>query len=352
MSIWRKLRNSYYKVSGSHYKLLEGRQKVNGSWRNLGSADVPANMIVLFKAVPGSPWTVVSSPTLDDKYGKCHSAQGSAGGSHTHIHTTNTFTTGSMISPYYRDNGIYAGMMINHTHTYAHGHLAQTNHEPEWFGLCPAIGGFPIPITGFIFYDGFVDPDGWESDSALFNKFIKFKASSPGGTGGALTHQHSITLSTVANYAYVANAGLGSATQTHANHTHSVTHTHSNQSNNLSYYTLRPIHPTLETSKIPSGAIAFFIGSVVPGGWTQLSAMNDRYIKMMSFSGVTGGALTHTMNHSAMSTGSYGSSSRNPRSGSYYAKSGTSHQHYGSGVNHASGSLEPAYQQLLICKKN
>jgi len=352
MSPWKSLPSAGQRVGGVWKDFLGGFYKVGGVWKKF-FPDAPANIIVLFKSVPGSPWMVVSSPVLNDKYGKCHTAQGSAGGANTHVHAYQTLNTTYPTSYTAKQTGIYHNMMYGiHTHTCYHGHTAATNHEPPWFGLCPASGGFPIPTTGYIFYDGFVDPDGWESDSALFNKYIKFKTSSPGGTGGNGTHQHSITLNTNAAAIAVDNSGAGADHQRSANHAHTANHTHTT-SNNLYYYSLRPIHPIAETTVIPSGAVAFFIGSVVPGGWTQLSAANNRYIKMMSYAGATGGDLTHSEPHGSMYTGYYGATVCNPRSDpDLYCIPGSSHRHVISASGHTPVSFEPIYQQLLICKKN
>lgn len=352
MSVWKAITDIHYKVSGAWKKTLSVSYKVSGAWKKCWP-DIPANMIVLFKAVPGSPWTVVSSPALNDKYGKCHTAQGSAGGSHTHTHASSGFATNYPAGYDLRLTGIYKAMMSGyHLHSFGHGHTAAVNHEPQWYGLCPAIGGYSIPVTGYIFYDGFVDPDGWESDDTLFNRYIKFKTSSPGGMGGASTHQHYIALNTEYKHQYNDNSGLGTAHQHYANHRHTANHTHTS-SNNLYYRTLRPIHPKSVTLKIPSGAVALFIGNTVPSGWTQFSDVNDRYIKMMSYGGVNGGALTHVEDHNGMYTGYFSGSTCNPRGTGTASIPGSSHRHpLQNYQQHISATLEPEYQQLLICKKD
>lgn len=118
------------------------------------------------------------------------------------------------------------------------------------------------------------------------------------------------------------------------------------------------------TTPVPSGAIAIF-DVTCPGGWTQVSAWDGRFLKGSASYGATGGSSSHTHNQN-LGTATTGADNTSNPSGRVYwyeswssseyfmsirASAGASHQQYLK-TGAASKIAEPPHIQVIFCKKD
>ena len=129
------------------------------------------------------------------------------------------------------------------------------------------------------------------------------------------------------------------------------------------------------TSLIPAGTVMLFLQAAAPTGWTQVTAYNDKVLRLVNdnsgaavggswtITGITGGshaltiaelaAHTHTVSLVLASGGAGG----NPSGGTWHSStvtsssqgSGTAHDH---GASTSDGTWRPAYQNIIACSKN
>jgi hypothetical protein len=155
-----------------------------------------------------------------------------------------------------------------------------------------------------LFWDGGAAPTGWSCVSCLpgddfYQTFIRANETY-GGTGGSLTHTHTVT--------EVVNVGIGTASRqangnviSDATHTHTATTNIGTASNLPLYRQLKIIRRDIngQPSIIPSGAIGLF-DAAVPTGWTRYSAQDGYYTYGENIVGTTGGSNAH--NHTITGT--------------------------------------------------
>jgi hypothetical protein len=195
---------------------------------------VPASFISLFDTAVPAGWTRFSA--LDGKHPRGSTTYGATGGATTHTHTksggaTNNQSSGSNVCQGSTCEGDYA---IAHHHTVTSGTTGAGTNTPPYldmiFGQKNSQGA---ATAGLITITDVIPPLGWTRFSALDSKFPR-GASVYGGTGGAATHTHSVSLATGGPSA--TKCGLsGSQTGGGYNHTHSCTAT-TNAVSNLPPY--------------------------------------------------------------------------------------------------------------------
>ncbi len=150
-----------------------------------------------------------------------------------------------------------------------------------------------------LFWDGGTAPTGWDiisqSGEPFFNVFPK-GAATYGGTGGAASHTHTVSLVSVGPPSATTQVSGSGTNRASVSHTHTLNNQTVDTASNLPVYRqLRVIQYTSGIpTTIPAGAIAIF-DTTPPAGWTQYSAQDGYFIRT-SGSGVgnTGGSNTHS----------------------------------------------------------
>ncbi len=192
--------------------------------------NIDAGMVTLFTSTP-SGWTRFSA--LDSKFARGASTYGGTGGATTHTHTTTGgYTTGGSgtrnDSPG-GDNG--AG---EHTHTTANGSTDSGNSVPPYLDMIYAAKDTTgYAISGLISMTTSAPPLGWTRYTALDNLFPR-GAATQGGTGGAATHTHSVTIVTNPGGGYN-STGSRAISAAASMHTHSCSTTTASASNVPAY---------------------------------------------------------------------------------------------------------------------
>ena len=352
---WKRVSPIHTKVSGVWKENTEGHVNVSGVWKEFYSL-FPQNLIGFFENAPPAPWTVLNgvdaSPDLDGMYLKGHTEEGAApDGANTHTHESETFNTGyANYSTYIAYN--YPVTPYNHTHTMNHGHT-ETNHEPPYYTMIPAITGANLPANTLLFFDGAVAPTGWTAWADVYDKFIKCDTSASGGTGGATSHSHVYTgySGYYAGTAKCRDQSPYQAVSKGHNHRHTTNHTHASGNNYPLWRGLLPVRNDGVTSEIPSGIVGFFTGTELPEGWSLFTDLSVGKFAQLLAAGVgTGGANTHDHTHVGMTTGAYNGTpySLNIRSAAYCYKP---HYHSMTGTHTALDNI-PYHHSLLVGKKD
>jgi hypothetical protein len=345
-------------------------------------SNIPANVIAIWSGINGAiPNGWERETSFDSKHPKASGveAPNETGGSNTHIHSS-TSHTHTMSS--HSHNVVLASFSgpasaSNRSDTMAdnHGHVSgaiagasggslqgaaptwsEVNQEPSYYDMIfikPSGGPVPIPDDVILLWNAVDPPTGWNhcdgdnSTPDLKNKYLKGAATAQnaGTTGGALTHQHTITHGHTANtHTHSGASGLrdnagnrgtdsavSGATQTHT-HTVSLAAQTANVSNYVNttagnsdtvepaYKKVAAIQNTSGGTKAPEkGMIGLWLGTVatIPAGWFLCDGtkgtpnLTDKFIKIINATGEigdTGGSNTHShsnVSHTHTATGTH-----------------------------------------------
>jgi hypothetical protein len=167
-----------------------------------------------------------------------------------------------------------------------YGYTSDTNGEESW------AGNFTLLYNNTC-------PSGWTQNSTFDSRFPRGSATY-GSTGGASSHTHDPwTGSTGSGGNLNATVGSSGAVTLHdkGTHTHTVTVTHGTTTDVLPPY-LGMVYCYKNQLDINSGLIGMFTNT--PTGWTQFSALDDKFPYGATSYGATGGDTTHT--HTATRT--------------------------------------------------
>ena len=330
---------------------------------------IPSGVILIWdstNATIPSGWERVTA--LDGKYPKAWSASvtpNQSGGANTHTHTggghshTLTAHTHAVSLDYINDSAVTidenaSGLDIGaHSHTSANiggttgGALQSTtvtwssvNQEPPYHTVIfikPSSTVGVIQSGICVHYNGATAPTGWNycngtsSTSDLRNKYLKGATTggNAGTTGGATTHQHTITHGHTATvHSHSGTSGSASLTYRRANgnsanYDASTTHTHaitlSSTTDVISNYTnttagstdtVEPAYKKLGViqnagGSLKVGIVGLWLGTTasIPNNWNLCDGDNDtldlrdKFIKIgstLANNNDTGGANTHT----------------------------------------------------------
>ena len=193
--------------------------------------NIDSGMVTLFTSTP-SGWTRFSA--LDSRFARGASSYGGTGGATTHTHTTTGgYTTGASgtrtDSP---GGGVGAG---NHTHTTANGSTGAGNSLPPYLDMVYAAKDTAGSATsGLISMTTDTPPMGWSRYTVLDGLFPR-GAATQGGTGGATTHTHSVTIVTNSGPSGPVSTGSRAISAAPINHTHSCSTTTASASNVPAY---------------------------------------------------------------------------------------------------------------------
>lgn len=196
---------------------------------------IPSGFIALFDASVPTGWTRFSS--LDGIFPRGAVSYGTTGGATSHTHTKTGGTTNNNSG----SGGCQAGTCegdyaLTHHHTVSSGTTGTGTHTPPYLDVIfGQANSQTVGTAGLVAMTDVLPPLGWMRFSALDDKFPR-GAITYGGTGGASTHTHSLTLSTGGPSS--TKCGLsGSQAGGRYNHTHSCTTSSDGQSNLPPYAT-------------------------------------------------------------------------------------------------------------------
>lgn len=353
-SAWKRVGPWWIGSSSAWKKILRGHVGISGAWKQFYE-DIPANMIALFAAAAPSPWNALSYTTCypwpSDTVGSSYYF------SMTHTHGSVTAVFANCGTTDADDAIIRYNRMAQHgaSHNYAHSHGAE-DHQPlyqEWRGAS-ANGARSIPTSAILFFNGTSIPSGWKRATYTDGRYVRMNSSGAGGTGGNLSHYGHSHADSAYDAAIVARQGGTSITQpVAANHNHTVPN-HNAKLNDPLYINLDAISPdTNPAYSIPSGVVAFFLGSTVPAGWSVYSAALGRFIKVTSSSiEGTGGNVQHEHAEGYLTSGTYaGSTGVGGLDGEPCAT--PSHAHIVTHTHSADyGNTMPLAYPFLICRKD
>lgn len=193
---------------------------------------IPSSMISAFETTP-SGWTRYSA--LDGRFPRGASTAGGTGGVSTHAHTTGGGYVGGTTSTDDFRNGT-TPVVRQHQHSTSAGSTAAADNIPPYLDVIYASADADtLATSGMIGIFDELPPLGWSLFSNLQQKFA-MGAASYGGTGGAATHTHSVTLKTGGPIGGASTCLAGSGgTSGAAGHTHTCTTT-TNAASNLPPY--------------------------------------------------------------------------------------------------------------------
>jgi len=199
------------------------------------SLDVAAGLIALYDADAPTGWTRFSA--LDSKFPQGALTYGGTGGATTHSHTTNGGFVTSYVTGAERDAGTGNSIANRHDHTTVDGNTDSSSHIPPYLNMVFASKDTTGSASvNTITMATAIPPMGWTRFSALDSKFPQ-GALTYGGTGGATTHTHSVTITT-GPPDYTINVRVAYiCAVSEINHTHSCTTTTDSGSNIPPYLT-------------------------------------------------------------------------------------------------------------------
>ena len=350
--VWKEFLSAHKKISGAWKAMLTGYKKVSGVWKIIFSfgSSLPENIICFVDGTAPTGTTLCdgNNGTIDliGKYLRVASSESSAdAGSNTHSHSYSGYSGYDPAG--HPDDGNRYSFMSRHRHTISHTHGA-INHEPQYKNLAPCLPDKKILSTMLMYFDGSTIPTGWSQVNTYDGKFIRGGEDSL--TGGADTHTHVYSGYSGYSYTYLSADGGSNGVGTRSNHRHTINHTHGATNNIPEYYDLRLIKPDSDAGEIPSGVCAFFLGSVVPDGWSYFSAVEGKFIRVNASESGTGGSNTHTHSYSGNSGGYNPGNGDADAGGDDLCDDGT---HYHS-IAHTHGTTDniPLHRGLLFCKKD
>lgn len=330
--------------------------KFNGTTSNLSGTlsprNIPLNMLALFDDSPPEPWGLFPFGDVFPIGSSGFSTENSFSDTHEHEYVTCTSSTSTNNQA---DNAIwYHSVMNPHTHTLNHSH-EETSHVPlnNSFRAACVVNSNIIPTSARILYSGSTIPTGWSRATYTNGNYLKFSDSGTGAIGGSATHEHVHPSSS-------STAGGDSQAQLHTSsypyhcvrRSHSHTVANHQQNNEPSYIILDLIKPNSEESTLPSGTVAFFLGSTIPAGWSLYSQASERLIKLGNSNiGTTGGTPYHSHYQSVTSSIYNGDALKRGAGG--YSMTYVNHSHTFTHTHNAvTNNSMPLCRSLLIAIKD
>jgi hypothetical protein len=351
--VWKTVDEIYVKILWAWESVSAKYVKVDGTWKKSYEPRIPFNMVALFTSAIENPWKPLS-------YNLFPLGANAEGGtnlySNTHPHTGDVTVSHATSSSVSDDAIVRSNIIAAHgsSHNYTHNH-SDLDHQPPWqsWRAATAHGSYVLPSGALLFFNGSTIPTGWSRGTYTNGKFVKLDSYGEGDVGGNSTHTHSHPNST--NHSgYVAHQ-VGTTYNRIVNpgtHNHTVPD-HTAVNNLPPFINLDMVTPNSDwTQPIPSGIIAFFVGSVVPSGWSVYSAALGKFVKLDSTAiETTGGSNSHSHVQNEAS-GSY-SGTVKVMGADGYTSAPRPHSHT---VTHTHSAVTnnsmPLARELLICKKD
>jgi hypothetical protein len=155
-------------------------------------------------------------------------------------------------------------------------------------------------VNVYVFRADATTPEGWTEIAAGYRNRLILSGGTMLETGGADTHNHTVSISSVSSVSDYNFAMWYDSSQHHVNqyggsHTHSATSSGSNPDNSLpSYKNFRVVYRSTTgwNGTLPAGSIVF--RENVPDGYSRVDAGQSYFIRTASATGGTGGADTHS----------------------------------------------------------
>jgi hypothetical protein len=330
---------------------------------DLGSGDT--GLILLWdNGTAPTGWTCISCSSGDSFFQRiinASSTYNSQGGSDTHLHTAtrNTSSAPSLTrSPGSSGNwNVSSGTQL---HAGAVVPFDAASNLPPYRNLSVIKCNTGVPTTlpaGAIAIFNTSVPAGWTQYSELNGIFPRGSGSATGiinGTGGATSHNHTITDSLLANTS--ANGRMGTTTTgaSMINHTHVIS-TSSPNATIMPPYIEVVFGKLTASGPIPDGMIGMFNATPTAGSdWVVVSGSGSTFYNMLlrgnSTYSQTGGSDTHTHNVISSAT-----SNQNDTSVNRGSQAGTiarsTHTHDVNYTGFSTNSSIPAYATAILAYK-
>ena len=323
-----------------------------------GFSSGPENLILFWDGDTIPPgWTCISDDPGEPfyyRFPRGGSVYGLQGGSETHTHTfTYTISGPNQYTGGDSGNDVTAA---NATHTHTCTITVSTeNHLPPFYTLkVIKYTGVPstLPAGVIAIFTTTSLPPGWSPYTPADGRFAR--GGPAVGSGGSLTHSHSVGVSTGGPSG---TTGLNTSIFADSKSYSTSTHTHSGSgtsgpANNLPPYTTVVLAKATTDVPIPGGMIGMFDG-IPSGNWELLSGpggvLENKFLleNLTTGFGLTGGAETHTHPDLPITTSQDATSSARITSGTtQYA---IAHTHTVT-VSFSPASHLPPYTTIIFAK--
>lgn len=266
------------------------------------ASDATGNMVLFWDGVSiPAGWTCISCAPGDPFYQRFimgSSTYNTTGGATTHTHTAagTVYAIGTASTESFGSGAIE---VAGHTHTYTPT-ISSTSNLPPYRTLQVIqfnSAGEPatIPAGAIAVFDGTV-PTGWTRYAAQDGSFVYGDATSA-STGGAATHQHTISGSTGASVGgSVGSRGGGTQSAAASDaHVHTVSGATALQGHEPPY--VEVVLGKLDATIAPPNGMIGMWTDEIPLGWVSLSSSSEpfenKFIKPATTYGGTGGSMSH-----------------------------------------------------------
>ena len=236
-----------------------------------------------------SGWIYETS--LENRFPRGSPSYGTTGGSETHSHTYSGTTGGAAVA-WIRNNAAgSARIPLDHTHSIS-GTTSSASHIPLYFNIIFLKKDNYLPrqvSQDFVLFLTSL-PSGWIT---VGNEGRYIRGSNTyGTTGGAASHGHSASGTTGGPSALSSYITGSSNTYPTTDHTHSYSVSTDQVANEPPYLDVIVAYPNSATNLV-GGMIAFF-DNLPPLGWEALDLANQRFLRISSAYGTTGGSASHS----------------------------------------------------------
>lgn len=327
------------------------------------ASDAVGNMILYWDNATSIPagWTCLScgSGTFYQRFAMGSSTYNTTGGVATHNHSAGGSVQQNPTGVTESGSGSVAP--TGHSHTYTPT-ISTTSNLPSYRHLrviqyTNAAGEPPTIPAGAI---GIFDvassslPVGWNRYAAQDGYYV-YGENTPGTTGGADTHTHTITGTTGASTGAGTQNRGGTGSGPRANDTHTHTVSGATVATNHEPPYIAVVLAQLSSTSTPPNSLITMWTEDTPSGWTDIStspsaAFNQRFIKPATSYGATGGGYTHTPANVTGITSSGNTGTVTARSGGT-AGSNTGHTHSVDVTSFSVANNLPPYLTVVFGKR-
>ena len=359
--VWEDVDDPSVKVAGVWQPVQEGLVKVAGTWEQFYlRQNIPTTLVAFFSiALPAGTQLcdgTAGTPNMNGCYVVGGNAEGTATGSDTHT-PSNTVVGTFGYTALNREGTVVSNVMVNITHTHtvgSHGHGGAVDHKPLGNDGKAAQMTGGITKAGMIMFNTVaVAPTGWSHVSLLSGRYIRATNTGTGGSVGASSHSHGGNSTGTGEHNERRSwNNSGASNQKMWVHSHTQSHTMQSKSNNPRHIDLYPVSCDADGNDVVSGMVAFFVGSVVPTGWTLYAAAQGVLIRCNSTVNTTpSGSDTHTDTSNSTTTNAQNPIGNRISTGANCARP-ASHSHGVPSHNHGTHTSLPRRITLLVCSKD
>jgi hypothetical protein len=262
----------------------------DGTTTTDGTQAWAGDFTLLYNNTCPSGWT--QNSTFDSRFPRGDSAYGTTDGASSHTHDPWTGSTGSggnLNATVGSSGAVTLHDKGAHTHTVTVTHGTTTDVLPPYLGMVYCYKN-QLDINSGLIGMFTSTPAGWTQFSALDDKF-PYGATSYGATGGDTTHTHTATRTSYNAGNTASCTCCGSATRASTGHSSNASST--GTGSNIPAY-LSVIFSSADSDTYGKAGMIAIVDALPPLGWTQFSALDDKFPYGATSYGATGGTDTHT----------------------------------------------------------